>query len=114
MEKILINNYLKSYVTDELIKKYYQTESGIYEYKDGKYVNEIYLEKDGKPAIHGMGFISEYKITSTKIGFKLPTFLEKVIKGDEESKNLFLLLNWNIFNYLVYIIDSIFNIFKCS
>lgn len=43
-----LNNYLKSYLTDELIKKYYQTESGIYEYKDGKYVNEIYLEKDGK------------------------------------------------------------------
>ena len=57
-----------------------------------------YLEKDGKPAIYGMGFISEYKITSTKIGFKLPTFIEKVIKGDEESKKLFLLLNWNIFN----------------
>lgn len=57
-----------------------------------------YLEKDGKPAIHGMGFVSEYKISSTKIGFKLPSFLEKVIKGDKESKKLFLLLNWNIFN----------------
>lgn len=57
-----------------------------------------YLEKDGKPAIRGMGFISEYKITSTKIGFRLPSFIEKVIKGEDESKKLFLLLNWNIFN----------------
>lgn len=57
-----------------------------------------YLEKDGKPAIRGMGFISEYKISSTKIGFRLPSFIERVIKGEDESKKLFLLLNWNIFN----------------
>lgn len=57
-----------------------------------------YLEKDGKPAIHGMGFISEYKITGARVGFKLPSFIEKVIKGEDESKKLFLLLNWNIFN----------------
>lgn len=57
-----------------------------------------YLEKDGKPAIHGMGFVSEYKITSSRISFKFPSFIEKVIKGEEDSKMLFLLLNWNIFN----------------
>lgn len=57
-----------------------------------------YLEKDGSPAIHGMGFISEYKITNTKIGFRLPSFIEKVVKGENESRKLFLLLNWNIFN----------------
>ncbi len=43
-----LNDYLKTYLTDDMIKKYYQKDSGIYEYKDGKYVNEIYLEKDGK------------------------------------------------------------------
>lgn len=57
-----------------------------------------YLEKDGKPAIRGMGFISEYKITSNMIGFRLPSFIEKVVKGEDESRKLFLLLNWNIFN----------------
>ncbi len=57
-----------------------------------------YLEKDGKPAIHGMGFISEYKITSNQIGYRLPSFIESVVRGDDESKKMFLLLNWTIFN----------------
>ena len=57
-----------------------------------------YLEKDGKPAIHGMGFISEYKITSNQIGYRLPSFIENVVRGDDESKKMFLLLNWTIFN----------------
>lgn len=57
-----------------------------------------YLEKDGKPAIRGMGFISEWDITSNRIGYKLPTFLEKVLQGDDESKKMFLLLKWDIFN----------------
>lgn len=57
-----------------------------------------YLEKDGKPAIHGMGFVSEYKITSSRIGFKFPSFLVNAIKDEDESKKLFMLLNWSIFN----------------
>lgn len=57
-----------------------------------------YLEKDGKPVTHGMGFISEWKVTSTKISFKLPSFIEKVVQGDLEAKHMFLLLNWDIFN----------------
>lgn len=57
-----------------------------------------YLEKDGKPAIHGMGFISEYKITSNQIGYRLPSFIESVVRGDDQSKKMFLSLNWEIFN----------------
>ena len=57
-----------------------------------------YLEKDGKPVTHGMGFISEWKVSSTKISFKLPSFIEKVLQGDLEAKQMFLLLNWDIFN----------------
>lgn len=57
-----------------------------------------YLEKDNKPVTHGMGFISEWKVTSTKISFKLPSFIEKVVQGDLEAKQMFLLLNWDIFN----------------
>ena len=57
-----------------------------------------YLEKNGKPVTHGMGFISEWKVTSTQIAFKLPSFIEDVLKGDLEAKQMFLLLNWDIFN----------------
>lgn len=57
-----------------------------------------YLEKDGKPVTHGMGFLSEWKVSSTKIAFKLPSFIEKVVQGDVEAKQMFLLLNWDIFN----------------
>lgn len=57
-----------------------------------------YLEKDGKPVTHGMGFISEWKVTSTKIAFKLPSFVEDVLKGDLEAQKMFLLMNWDIFN----------------
>lgn len=57
-----------------------------------------YLEKDGKPVTHGMGFLSEWKVSSTKISFKLPSFIEKVVQGNLEAKQMFLLLNWDIFN----------------
>lgn len=57
-----------------------------------------YLEKDKKPVTHGMGFISEWKVSSTKIAFKLPSFIEDVLKGNLEARQMFLLLNWNIFN----------------
>jgi hypothetical protein len=57
-----------------------------------------FLDKDGKKATQGMGFISEWKITSKTIAFKIPSFLEKVMRGDEEAARIFQLLNWNIFN----------------
>lgn len=57
-----------------------------------------YLEKDNKPVTHGMGFISEWKVTSTKISFRLPSFIEDVLKGDLEAQKMFLLMSWDIFN----------------
>lgn len=57
-----------------------------------------YLEKDGSKALHSMGFISEWKISSTKIGFKFPSFIVNAVNGDDADKKMFLLLNWNIFN----------------
>jgi hypothetical protein len=57
-----------------------------------------FLDKDGKKATHGMGFISEWKITSKTIAFRIPSFIEDVMQGDSETKNIFQLLNWNIFN----------------
>lgn len=57
-----------------------------------------YLEKDGKPVTHDMVFLSEWKVSSTKISFKLPSFIEKLVQGNLEAKQMFLLLNWDIFN----------------
>jgi plasmid replication initiation protein len=57
-----------------------------------------YLEKDGSKATHGMGFLSEWKISSKKIGFRFPSFIEEVVRGEDDAKKMFLMLNWNIFN----------------
>jgi len=57
-----------------------------------------FLDKDGKKAQWGMGFISEWKITSKTIAFKIPSFLEGVMRGDDKEAKIFQLLNWNIFN----------------
>jgi len=57
-----------------------------------------FLDKDGHKAKYGAGFISEWSITSNRIGYKFPSFLELVMSGDDEAKKIFQLLNWNIFN----------------
>lgn len=57
-----------------------------------------YLEKDGKNAIHEMGFISEFKITSNQIAFKFPSLIVDYVEGKSNVKELFTLLNWDIFN----------------
>lgn len=57
------------------------------------------LDKDGQSATRGMGFISEWEITSKTVAFKLPSFLEDVMKGLDDHKTIFSLLNWNIFNH---------------
>lgn len=58
-----------------------------------------YLEKDKTSVTHGMGFISEWKISSKTIKFKLPSFLEGVMKGLDKPLAMFQLLNWQIFNH---------------
>ena len=57
------------------------------------------LEKDGQEAKYGAGFISEWKITSQRVAFKFPSVLENVMRGLEEPKAIFQLLNWSIFNH---------------
>lgn len=57
-----------------------------------------YLEKDGKPSSKGSGFLSEWKIKGSRVGFVLPSFVLNVLKGDKDAKEMFLLINWNIFN----------------
>jgi hypothetical protein len=46
-----------------------------------------------------MGFISEWEITSKTVGFKLPSFLQDVMIGLDEPRNIFQLVNWEIFNH---------------
>lgn len=58
-----------------------------------------YLEKDGNEVYHEMGFISEFNVSSSRVGFKFPTFIVDVLEEkNEEVKNMFLLMNWEIFN----------------
>lgn len=56
------------------------------------------LSKDGHKAQRGMGFISEWEISSKTVGFRLPTFLEDVMKGMDDAKAIFHLLHWEIFS----------------
>jgi hypothetical protein len=58
-----------------------------------------FLEKDGKPVKYGSGFISEWTVSNGGIGFRLPSFLEDVMRGMDEPRLIFQLLNWDIFNH---------------
>lgn len=57
------------------------------------------LEKDGQPEYYEAGFISEFKISTNRIRFKFPSFLEKVMKGLDEPRAMFALINWDVFNH---------------
>lgn len=56
------------------------------------------LEKDGQPALHSAGFISESKITSARIQFKLPSVVCDAIEAGNDS--FFSLINWEIMSEL--------------
>ncbi len=58
-----------------------------------------YLEKDNTAVAHGMGFISEWKVSSKTVKFKIPSFLEGVMNGLDNPLAMFQLLNWQIFNH---------------
>lgn len=58
-----------------------------------------YLEKDGSSTTHGMGFISEWKVSTKAIRFRIPSFLEDVMNGLDQPKAIFQILNWQIFNH---------------
>ena len=57
------------------------------------------LEKDGEQAKYIATFLSEAKVTSSRVSFKFPSMLEGVIRGLEEPKAIFQQLNWEIFNH---------------
>jgi hypothetical protein len=57
------------------------------------------LEKGGEKAEEGMGFISRWRLTSKTIAIELPPFLKSVMKGLDQPRAMFQLLNWQIFNH---------------
>jgi plasmid replication initiation protein len=57
------------------------------------------LEKDGQSAKYGAGFISEWTVSTNRIGFKFPSILESVMRGLDDAEAIFHKLNWEIFNH---------------
>jgi hypothetical protein len=58
-----------------------------------------YLEKDGTAVMHGMGFLSEWKVSTKAIRFKVPSLLQEVMQGLDQPRAIFQLINWDIFNH---------------
>lgn len=58
-----------------------------------------YLEKDGRPIIHGMGYISEWKIDNGKILYKVSDIILDELTS-ERGNRMFLLMDWMVFNSL--------------
>lgn len=56
------------------------------------------MEKDGGQIVRGAGFISEWEISASGIGFKLPDFLQESVKQLDIRGSIFHALNWSIFN----------------
>lgn len=56
------------------------------------------LEKDKTAARKGQGFISEWYVSSNKVGVKFPQELRKAVENLDSKDSLFHLLNWQIFN----------------
>ena len=57
-----------------------------------------YLEKNGKEVFYGASFLSEFKLYSKTLKFRLPSFIQDVLEGNEDIKKMFLVMDWNIFN----------------
>ena len=57
-----------------------------------------YLEKGGEAVQHGMGFLSEWKVYSKTIAIKFPSMVDDAMRGLEQPRAMFQLINWEIFN----------------
>jgi hypothetical protein len=55
------------------------------------------LNKDGESEKQGQGFISEWSLTTRRIGFKLPTHIAEAVEHLEDK--IFSLINLSIFNH---------------
>lgn len=56
------------------------------------------LQKDGQTVKRGHGFISEWFVSSSRIGAVLPTPLREAVENLDNPDSIFHKLNWNIFN----------------
>lgn len=56
------------------------------------------LEKDGDKAKRGQGFISEWHVSSNRIGVVFPPALRNAVENLDKKDSIFHLLNWDIFN----------------
>lgn len=55
------------------------------------------LKKDGESEQQGQGFISEWTLSPSKVGFLLPSYIAEAVQGLQHAR-LFSLLNLSIFN----------------
>ena len=56
------------------------------------------LEKDGQKGKTGRGFISEWYVSSNRIGVVFPPTIRQAIENLDSQASIFHLLNWSIFN----------------
>lgn len=56
------------------------------------------LEKDGKQAQTGSGFITAWSVSSARIGVRFPPELRRAVENLDRKDSIFHLLNWQIFN----------------
>lgn len=56
------------------------------------------LEKDGHKGKSGRGFISEWYVSSNRVGVVFPPLIRQAIENLDSRESIFHLLNWSIFN----------------
>lgn len=56
------------------------------------------LEKDGQKGKSGRGFISEWYVSSNRIGVVFPPMIRQAIENLDNRDSIFHLLNWSVFN----------------
>ena len=56
------------------------------------------LEKDGQKGKTGRGFISEWYVSSNRIGVVFPPMIRRAVENLDNRDSIFHLLNWSIFN----------------
>ena len=56
------------------------------------------LEKDGKKGKSGRGFISEWYVSSNRVGVVFPPLIREAIENLDSKESIFHLLNWSVFN----------------
>lgn len=56
------------------------------------------LEKDGRKGKTGRGFITEWYVSSNRVGVIFPPMIREAIENLDNKESIFHLLNWSVFN----------------